>query len=195
MAPLPTIANVIRVGLRWNPHDGVQPYNVMHVATNTTDLEQLALDLGDSWQDAGAGVFVRTCSGFTMTTVDLTPLDGVTATQQWPLGHTLSGGTDGESIPATCAVLSLKTNQRGPRGRGRLYLGPLAEGAQSNGLVNGPDTVSAAWRAFNTALAATDSAASMVVASYTHADAGAVTSMHIDAACGTQRRRQRQLQR
>lgn len=195
MAPLPTIANVVRIGLPWHATVLPIPYNVFHIATNSTDLTQIALDVGSAMNANQGLMFEPMSNSYTLTTVDVTPLDGHTATQNHPLGHTIQGGSDGQYVPAVCACVSFKTLQRGPRGRGRIYIGPIAENAVNNGIITGFGDVTAGWNAFNEDLADTDSAASLVVASYVHAQAGAVTAIGCDQPAATQRRRQRQLQR
>jgi hypothetical protein len=71
-----------------------------------------------------------------------------------------------------------------------VFLGPLAESKQSQGIYTGGD-VGAAWAAFADSLQL--SGAALVVASYAHADAHDVTAIHHDSVIGTVRRRLDQL--
>jgi hypothetical protein len=122
-------------------------------------------------------------------------LDGTSATVPFtiPTGTFKGTASGSDQIAQCCSVVSHHTAQRGPRGRGRTYVGPLVESAQANGVLN--STVqgqqATAWSNFVAGMAS--DSAPMVVASYVHADANEVTSLHVDTICGTQRRRIDQL--
>jgi hypothetical protein len=193
MAPLPVIPNVVRVGIPWQSNFGVKPYNVFHVATSSSDLAQLALDIGDAMETAGGSLFGPVDDSYQFDELDLTPLDGTTPGQTFPITAVQSGGTGGDGIPGLCCVVSFRTAQRGPRGRGRVYLGPVSEGAQNNGILVDTGAVAAAWETFDDEMASSGSAASLVVASYVHSEANGVTSIVVNSAGGTQRRRQSRL--
>jgi len=190
MAPLPTIGNCIRVGIPWIGPGGGTAYNVLHLITNTTDLEQLASDIEDAFVSVATAPFADVSSDYSFQAVDLTPLDGSTATQRISLATSHTGGTGGNYILNTCALLSMKTNQRGPRGRGRLYLGPISEGAFTNGAITSPGTMSNGWRDWEDEMTSSASVASLGVASYVHAEVNGVTSMTVKTKAATQRRRQ-----
>lgn len=193
MAPLPVIPNAVRVGINWTASAGVKPYNVFHVITASSDMAQLAEDIGTALDPNKGSMFRPVGENFSFTTVTLTPLDGTTAGVEYPIGTSVSGGGSGEILPAVCALVSLRTITRGPRGRGRVYLGPVAESETNNGLINNNALVTAGWQDFDADLAATSSAASLGVASYTHAEIGGATSIFCEHAAATQRRRQDQL--
>lgn len=195
MAPLPVIGNCVRIGIRWNTFQGVQPYNVFHILTASDDLAAIADAISDAAQAATDDMWGPMNSGQVANSVDITPLDGTTAMQTLPLSNSLQGMNTGQTIPAVCCTVSLKTPQRGSQGRGRLYLGPVTEAAVENGLILGFDDVQAAWINFNDELAATPINASLCVASYVHAEAYGVTSIVVKEPASTQRRRQRQVQR
>lgn len=195
MAPLPTIGNVVRCDLQWRAVAGVPSHSTFHILTSSTDLEQIALDIGSAFDDGDQCWDFHYTMSASINDILLTPLDGVTAGQQLPLGTTLNGQGAGGVLPAAAAVLSFRTNQRGPRGRGRIYIGPLGENDVEDGLVsstirNGTVT---AWQDFNTSLAASSTAGSLCVASYTHATASGVTSIGMRLPMGTVRHRQDQL--
>ena len=195
MAPLPTIPNVVRCDFGWNSLQGVSPHNTFHIATASTDLEQIAEDIGTACDSAGSAMWGALSDGYVLNEVLLTPLDGSTAGQIHPLGTVIEGVSTGGVLPAVSVVLSMRTLQRGPRGRGRVYLGPISEGLVDNGLISLIDAqaTAAAWTAFDSALAGTASAGSLVVASYVHAEAGGVVAISCRRQVGTQRRRQDQL--
>jgi len=195
MAPLPVIGNVVRCDLQWGASAGVAPHNTFHIVTNSDDLEEIGLAIGQAFEDASGNCWSALHTSFTAITIDLTPLDGTTARQNVNLGTTLQGDGSGGMTPAVATVLSLRTHQRGPRGRGRLYLGPMSESDFDNGLVGSGvrSTTSSSWPDFNDNLAASSINGSLVVASYIHAEAGAVTSFSVRPQCGTMRRRQDQL--
>jgi hypothetical protein len=101
-----------------------------------------------------------------------------------------TGSGVGDTIPGQCAVLSMKTVERGPANRGRMYLGPVAEQAQVNGTLdtNQRNSWVAAWVLFGSQLIA--AGAQHVVASYKNATALTVVNYAVRPAMGTMRRRQ-----
>ena len=191
---LPVIENVFRCTLNWSTADGVTPRNVFHVRSTAPATE---LEIADAintsttvemWNLVGAGYHVDS--------VTVLALDGSSAGDEKLLAAGNNGGGAGDPIPSACAVLTQRTAQRGPRGRGRLYLGPMAEGDAGSGLIPGTKLTACveAWIEFNENLVndATTPCV-MVVASYTHADAHNVTNFSMNPIQGTQRRRQNQL--
>lgn len=194
MAPLPVIANTFRIGLAWSAFQGVTPYNVFHIRTLSEDLGEIRDAVQDAYIEATSDMFGPMATGQLCSFLDITPLDGVTATQTLPLATPFVGANTGQTIPAVCCTVSLKTPQRGAQGRGRLYLGPVTEAAVENGHVLGADDVNAAWDAFSAELQVASTSCVLSVASYTHAEAYDVTSIVVREACSTQRRRQRQIQ-
>lgn len=195
MAPLPTIGNCIRVDLQWNTHAGVAPHNTFHIITASSDLEEIGEALGSAFDDGGDGVWGALSSSYTLNHCLLTDLSNDEAAVDVPLGTVIQGGGGGDILPAVAAVLSFRTIERGPKGRGRLYLGPITEAAQSNGLLDVDDVTAwrAAWVAVNDSLADSSINASLGVASYTHEEVTGVTSISMRQQVGTQRRRQNQL--
>lgn len=193
MAPLPVIGNCVRIGLPWSTALPVKPYNVFHVITAQDDLEQLAADIGQAMDDAGSDMWRALAVDYTLPNIDVTPLDGTSATQRLSTQQTITGASTGQVIPNTAMIVSFRTPQRGSRGRGRLYVGPVCESAVQNGQLESPSAVFAAWSDFEDSLASSSSAASLGVASYTHAEVNGVTSIVIQDVLGTQRRRQNQL--
>lgn len=195
MAPLPVIANVVRCDLNWNSPVGPSPHSTFHIATNSDDLPQIGLDIGSAFDDADGNCWASLYSGIVATQILLTPLDGVTAGQNVLLGTTLEGDATGGTLTNTAAVLSFRTLQRGPRGRGRIFIGPTGESEVDDSVIATGirSSNTTAWNSFNDELAGSSSAASLVVASYVHAQAGAVTSISMRASVGTMHRRQRRV--
>lgn len=193
MAPLPVIPGVIRVDMNWNNVGGVAPHNTFHIVSDSEDLGAIADDIGDAYTATSMSPWTPLYSGYTCTTVDLTPLDGSTARTTHSLGATIAGAGTGGILPAVAVVVSFKSNQRGPRGRGRMYLGPIGEGSTGDGHYGDETALTDAWQDFFVALAATPSNISLVVASYVHAEANGITSVAVKDLLGTMRRRQDQL--
>jgi hypothetical protein len=195
MAPLPTIGNCVRCDLDWGIVSGVRSHSTFHVITDTTDIEQLGLDLGSAFDDATGNAWKFLYTGYQTEEILLTPLDGDSAGITVPLGVVLGGVGSGGIVPAVAAALSFRTLTRGPKGRGRIYMGPCGEGDIADGKVSVSirDEVVEAWQDFDSNLAASSSAGSLGVASYTHAVVDGVTSISMRLPCATMRRRQDQL--
>jgi len=195
MAPLPTIGNCVRVSCNWNTVNGITPRNIFHVITSSEDEEEIALAVQTALHASAQKPFGCMLASRSIASYTVTLMDGHSAGQVVASTFAISGEQTGEEIPASAAVLSLHSPQRGPRGRGRLYIGPIGEAAQANGLV-GSGNVSgmlSAWSAFETSLAASSISGSLGVASYVHSEVNGVTSLSMRPQCGTQRRRQNQL--
>lgn len=195
MAPLPVIADVIRCDLKWPNISGVAPHSTFHISTDVDDLEQIATELGNAYDAIDDSPFQLLYSGYTVNQVFLTPLDGTTAGQAFPLGTSFAGDSTGGILPNVCGVMSFRTERRGPQGRGRMYLGPVGEGDISDGRIDSGTLTATVqgWKDFNDELVASPVNAAMVVASYKHSAAYTVTSMSMRTAAGTMRRRQNQL--
>lgn len=189
MTALPIIANVFRVAFNWaNDVDGQISENVMHfrgpglVAVDLGPIIQAALQV-HQWAP------LPTTWG--LDTLSVTALDGGSATVTYSLtgGH-VEGESTGDWSPASAAVVSLTTDQRGRSYRGRIFLGPCAESAINDGrlVLPLPAEMVTAWEAFNAAAIA--DGLSHGVASYKHATFNEVLTYAVQAGIGTQRRRQ-----
>lgn len=192
--PAIVIPHVTQVVLKWRRYQGVKPVNVLHFVTHGAgwgDPAELATNLGTVMTDAMFGPMSTSHAFFT---IGVTPLDGVTAEREFTVpGRSGSGGANID--PAVAAVVSLRTSTRGPRGRGRVYIGPVADNEWSQGsLVAGlANTTTAAWDTFRTALPAQSGAFDLVVASKKHLTWNIPFSSVCEAVVATQRRRQTQL--
>jgi hypothetical protein len=187
MPTLPVIADTFRITLNYSSFEGVTPRNVFHVGNPLLDVTALAGVLNDNWVTNMAAPLR---ADYNPVTFDILPLDGTTPTSN----HTFLGPDDfcnggGDPVPEAAFVLSLKTAQRGPRGRGRLFIGPASEEDIENGkAVNtARDSCQEAWSTF--AANILGDGAGLVVASYVHADKHVVTGVTVDSDLGTQRRR------
>ena len=197
MPPLPTIPGVFRLTLAWELANGIQPNNVLHFASESSNMDDLAAAIDDAHTSVigSHNPFAAMSSSFELNSLRILPLDGVTAEGDFALGGPWAGSASGEIIPASAAVMSFHTGQRGARGRGRSYVGPTTEGSQINGLITGTvvTEMETAWPAFQDALVAGTPSIQLCVASYVHADQNGITSFRCDNVAGTQRRRQDQL--
>lgn len=189
MPPLPTIADVYRAQVLWtNPGVSLRPINTLHFRSATGTVEDLATDLA---ANVVALMFAGLSNQFEQTSFIITPLDGFSAGTEFP-GAGFSGSGSAEYSPASAIVISFRTAQRGSRGRGRIYYGPIGEGQMTDGTISpaAATTIADAWHDFHLAMAAESSAWESVVASYVHSDAHVITTTRCDIALGTQRRRQ-----
>lgn len=186
MAPLPEIEDVYRIALNWSVANAV---NVIHVHANGQTPAGIFTALAGN---VTAAMFNGMPDSTGIASVDITPLDGFGATYTAATDGTSKwkGNKVGEYSPAVAACVSLHTAARGPANRGRVFLGPIAEASQNNGLQVSVDRtgMETAWNAF--AAAWIGDSMEFVVASYKHATALTVTSCSVRPALATQRRRQ-----
>ena len=186
---LPVIAGIVRVALTWTNGDGSPEsvHNVLHFDGDTGDVTDLCNSLNAAIDGVHANALIALSNQYQLTSMTAIPLDGTSG------GTTVSvtgpfGQATGDYIAQGCQVLSLYTGRRGPRGRGRMYLGPVGESVQENGHVAvTAATFVAAWQdVFDTM---SGLGADVVVASYAHSDAHPVTSLAMHSPLFTQRRR------
>jgi len=192
MPTLPVIDDVYRITLNWSGDAGVTPRNVIHVlapSSNEPDVGGAVVAALQPHQFEGMS------QNQVLDTVTVLALDGASAGVDVDGGGYNSEGGAGDPIPALAAVVSFRTHARGPRGRGRIFIGPLVESISTAGEIPGANAteIAQAWVDFQTALQAGDPSCQHVVASYVHAEANPITSYRCDAVAGTQIRRQHQL--
>ena len=135
-------------------------------------------------------------SSFGLGYIDTLTLDGSSASVPTILGTPVpGGGGGGDWIPQMCAIVSLKTQFRGPKNRGRVYLGPIPEAHQANGTLDGGSiaTMQGAWSAFITAVAGASPPVTFSVVSRKHLSTEPVLSCVVEGQAATQRRRMTQL--
>jgi hypothetical protein len=188
--PLPTITNVKRVAFPFSGGGQFTCVNVLNFRTTASEAD-LGAAIFDALDNGGAyNPWTALDSDFSCPTLEIIALDGASATV-FVNGTPIEGDGTGDMVPNCAQVVSFHTTQRGPRGRGRVYIGPVTEGNITNGsftdtFANG---VIAQWETFIGELAALSPSIELVVASYTHADAHQVQSVTADRVAGTQRRR------
>ena len=193
---LPVITDVWRVTLLWGSYGGVTPRNVFHVycAGGAADT-QVAAALTTAL-NAHQDMWDAVSTDYSLDSFDLLGLDGASSTSKHMISAT-TGSATGDTIPSSAALVKFTTGRRGPRNRGRMFLGPVGEGAVSGGYLQNPTlgNVQTAFNGFLAALGAGSTALALVVASYKHASFALVTSVVVENKLGTMRRRQQQLRR
>lgn len=193
MAELPIIENVYRITIEWQGNNGFPSVNTFHARGTEGDTDPGSfLDSVTSTLSAHHDMFNFLISGTLMARVSLTPLDGHTA----PVEGVVTGGFGigtSNAIPAVAQLVHIGTGQRGARGRGRMYIGPITEDATSGGFLDATraGTVQTAWNDFADDLRdEVDHSLVLGVASYVHADFNDYASITVPHLCATQRRRQ-----
>jgi len=190
--PLPVIANVYRAAVVWGPGDNstVPPeaVNIHHVRTTTMSEQDICDALTDAHGQIPSVVSVIAPS-FSILRVEVIKLDGSSATQVCIPASTVTGSGGAEFISQGCLVASWHTAQRGARGRGRTYFGPISENGQSGGH-GGWNAVTVGSELMDYVAFVAAAGGDLVVASYAHTDAHDITSAKNDGALRTQRRRQ-----
>lgn len=192
---LPVIDDTFRVTWEFASYQGVTPRVIQHYRTSTSDGEELGVAL---WEEAVDSLFFPMHESFEPEQLSIIRLDGSSATVVVPKSsHSTAQlcATTGEIIPSAAAVMSWRSLIRGPKGRGRSYIGPVSESACENGFLIGDATtlMPLAWGTFFTALGARDPSIGPVIASYVHSEAYLIQNANLNLVLGTQRRRQDQL--
>lgn len=190
--PLPVIPDVVRVTFNWQLGDtGRTAHNIIHLGVSGASAEDALTALNTAFGAVGDpnSLFSCTCSDATFFSVDLIPLDGTSGTVTENLETTQGGTTGGDCMLQGCAVVSLHTGLRGPQHRGRIYTPFVGEGAQVDSILNATKVAGMAsqWAQLVDELAA--ASAPLVVASYVHHSAEAVTAIAVRNKLFTQRRR------
>ena len=186
------IPNAFLVTLLWTRQQGVMPRMVLGF-TSTGSKQHVADTVAGALTN---NMFAPMPSLFTCPFVSALPLDGASASalNTTAIGcQGVSGGSD--FIPASACVVSLKTALRGPAHRGRVYVGPVAEGDQTSGIMGTGVSalMSPAWNTFLTTVAAASPPVVWVVVSRKHLTTNVIGQVVVENTLGTQRRRQTQL--
>jgi hypothetical protein len=190
--PTPVIANGFLVTFLWQSATGIRPRNTLACVAAGRNEEQIAAGFQASF---GVNMWTWISSQFYFQQVEVRKLDGSSAGQV--INVTEQDGIGGsEFAPQVAGVISLRTAQGGPRGRGRLYLGPVSEDRQTNGSMINTDVVTTAWQTFNTnLLALSPNPITLGVLSTVHGDFHALTTLFAEHIVATQRRRAERLRR
>jgi len=190
--PLPIIDNVWRVAIPFTGTLGINPVNIFHVVCATDDATAVGGHIDDAkaaMVSAGFNPWRLMTSSYSTEFIELIKLDGTSPTQLYHMTNQFVGQSGGEIVPEAAGVVGFHTGQRGPRGRGRMFIGPARESMIADGLVDG-SWVSDALGGFNAfVLSLAESDCAMTVASYAHRDHHEVTSVHPSPKVATQRRR------
>jgi hypothetical protein len=189
MAALPVIPSVYRVALVWAGPGGLSAANVMHFlneagTTGGLHAALLANFTANMWHAIG--------SSSAITRIDILPLDGISATSSTTeaVAANLHGSATGDILTSDTILVKLTTGLRGRDKRGRVFLPFPGEVNTVNGALAGGEvtTMNTAWATWRSAMLS--SGYELVVASYRYAAATPVGSTNVEAALGTQRRRQ-----
>lgn len=184
--PLPVIGDVFRVAMIYQAHAGLTAVNVMNVRAPALADVDISASFDTNWT---LGQLVLCGSSLNMVRLETIKLDGVSPTHIFGVPSEASGSGGADTIPASAAIVSIRTGVRGPRGRGRLFLPFVAEGTQADGTLNESNraTCAAAWSDFFIALAA--DGITPGVASYKHSTFEPWTTVNVDPVVGTVRAR------
>jgi hypothetical protein len=191
MPPLPVIANVYRVAF---PFSGgaAAPTTVINVrSTAATNEAEVGAAIDAARAHGSFTPWYPVSSAYSCPAMHITKLDGTSATVVVPLSAPISGAVGGEEILEGAVVVSIRTAQRGARGRGRVFLGPITESVQNGGVVQATPVTNtlAEWNSFFTHLASDDPVCDPGVASYVHADFHVAQSVSVDPKIGIMKRR------
>lgn len=192
---LPVIPNVFRVTWNFASYQGVTPRCVQHFLTATADGADLGVAIWEACEDS---MFFFMHQNFEPQSLSIIRLDGTSATVEVPRSSHSDAemcATTGEIIPAAAAVISWRSLVRGPKGRGRTYVGPVSESAIQNGKLigDGITLLPLAWTTFMDNLTANTPNIELTIASYRHEESYLVSSFSMSNTLATQRRRQDQL--
>jgi hypothetical protein len=190
--PLPTITDTFRCVLNWTGQSwSTNAVNVIHIRMPSADSGDVFTMLDG---DVTSAMWGHTENNIGVESVDITPLDGSSASENFPTGlpskwkGAQTGGFD--PVPQVAAIIKLGTALRGRSYRGRIYLPWPVENQILAGQLNSVTvgTMNSAWSTFLGAVIA--DLAELVVASYKNSTAEAVTSAECETFLGTVRRRQ-----
>jgi len=189
--PLPIVAATYQAVLVWNnPSAPRAAANVLHFR-NSLGVNTAADLYADMDTNVTTSMWSVLSTASRVVEVNITKLDGSSAGQAFQPAAVAkwAGANAGDLILQGAAVVSLKSNVRGPRGRNRVFLPWVVESVQSNGvLASGNVTAMGnAWGAFVVAMSA--AGWDLVAVSGVHADANLVTTIAVRSALKTQRRR------
>lgn len=184
--PLPVITSVSRVVFHWDDTDSdTEVVSVQHF-NNTGDDESLA----DALDAEFVTDMLLCCTDATeVLTVDITPLDGVSAATSWPLTNWQGNGGSTDRLPGVNALVLGQTGLRGSANRGRLFIPSIRENCVEAGLLNAGIAASmqTAWNTFREGMSTAGK--SYGVASYVTPDFTPYVSMTVPRNLGFIRRR------
>jgi hypothetical protein len=158
----------------------------MHLRSASLDEAGIRAALNANWTNNMQKTMAST---YDQDTMEIIKLDGTSPTQTFAGVGNSSGQGNDQVVPQVATIISLRSLQRGPQGRGRLFLPAVAENMQNNGRLDPTNLAlqQTAWEDFIDAMSL--DSADLVVASYTHSAAYLVTSVIAQPVTGTQKRR------
>jgi len=163
------------------------PVNVLHVSAGAGDETDVAGRIQDYFFANQGDLFPLTSDDYVVESYACTELDGSSAAVVTE-STGVAGQSGGDWIPQGAMVVGWQTGVRGPTGRGRIYLGPVAESANINGALQfGSSDPGGAWSGFIDDL--NTGGFPLVVASYTHLVKRTVTGRTIHPFLRTMRSR------
>jgi len=186
MTPLPTISGVYRVAFNYQGPSGLTATTVQHYHAPASSELLVFTAINAHFTVAMLGAI----NGATnMVSTVITHLDGTSGAVTFAAPTGSSGAGSGDAIAQAACIISLGTQLRGARHRGRSFLPFVAEGEQQAGFINGSTVTSVqnAWDTYLTDMAGDGVA--LCVASYVHSDANDVTQLAVRNVCGTIKKR------
>lgn len=198
--PLPAILNTHRVVVGGQLPSGKRWANTLHYrwtgagsagSTNLNALEAEVYKLYAGPNYTGGKFFLdKARNTVSLDRIDITPLDGVSATLT--TSHAAAGSSAvADSLPSEVAeVITLRTTLRGRRYRGRIYLFPWTEAQNTvDGTMQAVDRTDVLTNCAAHRTAVVALSWEPVVASYSFTVATPVVSYTMDAKFDSQRRR------
>ena len=191
--PLPVIANTVQATLVWDDIDAPRSATTTYHFKDTTGGQTIA-SLHTAIENATvANMWVVLPTNAHVVRINYTRLDGITAgsSANTAGGAKWAGTGSNDCILQGCCVVSLKSTQRGPRGRNRMFLPWVSEGAQLNGTLTAASVtlMQTAWNTFQTSMATANWPLTAISPLYS--DEHLVSSIVVRPFVRTQRRRVR----
>ena len=186
MAPLPVIPDTFRVALGYESGGELVARNIIHHFVPGASASDVADLVDDNFT---TGMIDATSADIDMKEIEVTPLDGSSATFTKVLGSPFPGGAAGAGVPNTAGVVTFNTDKRGRSFQGRAFTPWISEGVQNEGLIESVNVINIidAWVQY--AVDMLLESAAQVVASYLLEEVNAVQNVLMDLRVDTQRRR------
>ena len=186
MAALPIIDDTFRVALGYESGGELVARNIIHHFGPGLNAVEVA-DLVDT--NFTTEMIDATSAEIDMKEIEVTPLDGISATFTKVLALGVPGGAAGVGVPNGAGVVTFNTDKRGRSFQGRAYTPWISEGVQSEGLIESANVINIidAWVQYAVTMLVEGCA--QVVASYVLAEVNAIQNVLMDRRLDTQRRR------
>lgn len=188
MGHLPVIADVFRCVFNWTSDAGIDhPVSVQHFKDVGSGPDDVATLIDDN---TVVHMFEGLPGAVEATSVDITPLDGVSAASHYPLSNWQGESGSGDHLIGQAIIVDFQTGLRGPRHRGRIFLpSPLESVVTSGAIVAANATeIGNAWSDYIAAIAG--AGGEFGVASYVHHDFTPYITAKVNQRLGRIKRRQ-----